>query len=78
MDSVTLNSFWFWFGLLLVLDLVIARALAASSSVWTCRDHHNNKLSAASDVFSHGNTIWIDWKCIYLTSTLHLKFITLR
>ena len=45
MDSVTSDRFWFWFGLLVILDLVvniIVRALAASSfSVRTYRDHHN-------------------------------------
>ena len=44
MDSVTSDRFWFWFGLLVLVNLVVVilRALAASSfGVRTCRDHHS-------------------------------------
>ena len=44
MDSITLDWFWVWFGLLVLVALVVVilRALAASSfGVRTCRDHHN-------------------------------------
>ena len=39
MELATLDWFWFWFGLLIIANLV-ARAIAASSSVRTYRDHH--------------------------------------
>ena len=44
MDSITLDWFWVWFGLLVLVALVVVilRALAASSfDVRTCPDHHN-------------------------------------